>query len=877
MLCGDSKNNIKIWDISKLKIIAQLELKFTNENYNNNNNINDKNNSKSPKNYNVIGLDWNDNNIILATCNTFIFIINFTINKLILNDIINIHSKLYKIVFSPYIQEKQNSTFSVACSDARIRIYEISKIKQSANISPTKILSGHKNSVFGLSYKPINKKDNNQNKYLLASGSDDYKVGIWDLSHKEPKVKFLLGHSDKVRNVVWFKDDNILISGSWDGIAFIWDINYFICLSIINHHKSDIYGIDINNKYPYLFSTSSRDCSISINSYLKNPIKNIFLYKNINENDMIKENHPNLYNQLKNIDNSDNISRAESISNYFLCYPCLKEFYDIIRIILKKSEHSTDNNKIFHITDLYSAYKSKILKIEFDYNNNSNNFNQNEIYKNNIISEAIIKCAAINDWEKFCELNILINNWKKAIMFAPKVSKKYWEDLILRYNNYLKNNRDDKNEEQKNNNINLENNKLIYNILESSINKNIKEPFDLLLNKKEYKNCLLLYIKNFIDKNEKKNNSNNNNIFFDELNEEDKIIELINKIKDNENNEYFVEIMKIINLLVKEKIIENNIIDAICILLSINQIILSIKLLIRFDENELAFYLMDITKNYLYEDIIYINLMKNSLKLNNYKNHISLINICPNEILKIYLYELIIHNSIKLEAKEQKDYENLFNKIKINNNNNNEINILLNLNNNYKDYLPKLINKYFDILLKEIYEENIKYETIKEINEIFNILRIYNLDYKFNNNNNRKDNIFNKLLLIIIFLETLNKNSFCVKLLIHKFLKFSKIEDINELGEDEKIIISLGNDLYKNINNESLFNINFNLHLTLRKDVNLKQIQNNFDKMIKERKLGNVNILNRFSCDLDNKFYFHNSLVRNKIFELNKYIQIIED
>ena len=118
---------------------------------------------------------------------------------------------------------------------------------------------------------------------------------------------------------------------------------------------------------------------------------------------------------------------------------------------------------------------------------------------------------------------------------------------------------------------------------------------------------------------------------------------------------------------------------------------------------------MDITKNYLYEDIIYMNLMKNSLKLNNYKNHISLINLCPNEIIKLYLYELIIHNNIKLQPKEQKEYENLINKIKNNNHDNNEINILLNLNNNYKDYLPKILNKYFDIFLKEIYDENIKY------------------------------------------------------------------------------------------------------------------------------------------------------------------------
>jgi len=333
--------------------------------------------------------------------------------------------------------------------------------------------------------------------------------------------------------------------------------------------------------------------------------------------------------------------------------------------------------------------------------------------------------------------------------------------------------------------------------------------------------------------------------------------------------------MNIINLLVREKIIENKKIEAACILLSVNQITLTIKLLIRLDEIELAFYLMDITHNYLYEDIIYISLMKNSLKLSNYKNHITLINICPNKKVKILLYKLLLNNNIELEKSDKEKYDELINNIKNNNNDKDkEINIFLNINNNPKEYLSNIINKYFDILLEQIIDENIKFDTLKEINELFNILRINNFDIYLINN--KKENYEKKLLLIIIFLETLNRNSFCIKLLVDKYLKLSKIDEINELDDNEKIIISLGNDLYKNINNESLFNINFNLHLTLRKKVNLKQIQQNYDKIIKENNLGKVNVLNRFNCEPENKFYLNNSLMKNIIFEINKYI-IIND
>ena len=855
LLCGDSKSTIKIWDTQKKKVICELKL-------NNNTNTNTSslgNQTKSEsQNYNVVGLDWNEENIILATCNTSIYIIKFTANKLILTDLINVHNKLCKIEFSPYPEEKTTKTFSVACSDGNIRIYEISKLKNGTNISPTKILLGHNNQVFGLSYKPYNYSQ----KYLLASGADDYKVGIWDLNNPKSQgnVKYLYGHTDKVRNVVWFKNDNILISGSWDGIAFIWDIDHYICLSMINKHKSDVYGIDTNYINPYLFATSSRDCSICVFNYDLNPIEHIILYKtDINNiNDLLIQNkYQNLLCELKSIDNTDNINKAELISKYFLSYPCLKEFFDILRIIYHKNEHNTDNNKIFHITDLYSAYKSNILQAEFDFNNNNLNKDVNKI---NLINEAILKCAAINDWEKFCELNILINNWKKALMFAPKVSKKYWEELVIRYNKHIN---EDKNEDDK----------LFFKLLESSITKDIKDSLDLLRKQKEYDKCLLLYVRNMINKNanikEIKGYKGIN--FMEEINEEENINNLINQINKDKNGENYMELIKIINLSVKDKLSEKKIIEAVCLLLSVNQITLSIKLLLALAEYELAFYLMDITQDKLYEDIIYINLLKHSIKMNNYKNHISLINICHNKPIRLKLYKLLLNNNINLEPNEKKEFDYLLNEIK-NNNKDTQINLFLNFNDNIKTFLPEIINKYYNILLTQLCDEKLEIKTLIEINELFNEVRIYNFDIELNNN--EKDIIRKKILLTLIILETLNNNCTSVKLLINKFLKISKADNINKLDENEKLIISLGNYFYKSIKNESLFNINFNLNLSLRKNINYEKIRDDFNKEIKNSNSKDIDIINRFSCDLYNKFYLNTSEMKNIILEENKYIQI---
>ena len=236
------------------------------------------------------------------------------------------------------------------------------------------------------------------------------------------------------------------------------------------------------------------------------------------------------------------------------------------------------------------------------------------------------------------------------------------------------------------------------------------------------------------------------------------------------------------------------------------------------------------------------------------------------------MYKLLLNNTINLENNDKKLYDELIKEEKNNNNKSNEI--FFNLNNNIKEFVPEIINKYYNILLTQLSDEKIKIETLIEINELFNELRIYDFNIEFKD----KENTMKKILLIIIVLETLNKNCTAVKLLINTFFKISKKNNINDLEEKEKMIISLGNYFYKSIKNESLFNVNFNLNLSLRKNVNYEKIRDNFNEEIKKNKNNNnIELINRFSCDLYNKFYLTTSNTKNEILELNKYIQIIND
>lgn len=39
----------------------------------------------------------------------------------------------------------------------------------------------------------------------------------------------------------------------------------------------------------------------------------------------------------------------------------------------------------------------------------------------------------MGNFKKYCETQIRLNNWEKAIAFAPAVSHEYWEELSHKY------------------------------------------------------------------------------------------------------------------------------------------------------------------------------------------------------------------------------------------------------------------------------------------------------------------------------------------------------------------------------------------------------------------------------------------------------------
>ncbi|MEQ2203843.1 Chromatin assembly factor 1 subunit B, partial [Xenoophorus captivus] len=125
--------------------------------------------------------------------------------------------------------------------------------------------------------KAVNVVRFSPNGELLASGGDDAAILLWKLNDsKEPEqtavfqdeedtqlnkeswsvVKTLRGHIEDVYDICWTRDGNLMVSGSVDNTAIMWDINKGQKLCILNDHKSYVQGVTWDPQGQYVATLS---------------------------------------------------------------------------------------------------------------------------------------------------------------------------------------------------------------------------------------------------------------------------------------------------------------------------------------------------------------------------------------------------------------------------------------------------------------------------------------------------------------------------------------------------------------------------------------------------------------------------------------------
>jgi WD40 repeat protein len=77
-------------------------------------------------------------------------------------------------------------------------------------------LVGHSNQVIGIAFSP--------NSQILASGSGDGTIVLWDVASHEPLGPPLTGHENWVTSVAFSPDGQTLVSGSSDKSIILWDV-----------------------------------------------------------------------------------------------------------------------------------------------------------------------------------------------------------------------------------------------------------------------------------------------------------------------------------------------------------------------------------------------------------------------------------------------------------------------------------------------------------------------------------------------------------------------------------------------------------------------------------------------------------------------------
>ena len=89
------------------------------------------------------------------------------------------------------------------------------RVIDAESIYPLRDLHGHHFRVNSVNYSPDGD--------LLASGSNDRRVGLWDTESGE-LLRFITGHSDAVTQVQFSPDATYLVSSSKDGLVIVWAV-----------------------------------------------------------------------------------------------------------------------------------------------------------------------------------------------------------------------------------------------------------------------------------------------------------------------------------------------------------------------------------------------------------------------------------------------------------------------------------------------------------------------------------------------------------------------------------------------------------------------------------------------------------------------------
>jgi len=164
---------------------------------------------------------------------------------------------------------QQSSIIATKAISSEVYIFDWtkhpSKPPADGKCEPNMRLTGHKKDGYGLSWSPSRQG-------LLASGSDDATVCVWDITKGDKVLEaqtILKGHEIGVEDVSWWpQGTDIVASVGDDRRILIWDLrsdkNTSPVQQVDDAHTADINCISFNPFSEFTFATGSRDNTVAL-------------------------------------------------------------------------------------------------------------------------------------------------------------------------------------------------------------------------------------------------------------------------------------------------------------------------------------------------------------------------------------------------------------------------------------------------------------------------------------------------------------------------------------------------------------------------------------------------------------------------------------
>lgn len=131
----------------------------------------------------------------------------------------------------------------ISAADSTIKIWDA----HTGALSQT--LEGHLAGISTIAWTPDSK--------VIASGSDDKIIRLWDIATGKSLPNPLVGHHNYVHSIAFSPKGNMLVSGSYDEAVFLWDVRTARLMRSLPAHSDPVRCVDFVRDGTLIVSCSS--------------------------------------------------------------------------------------------------------------------------------------------------------------------------------------------------------------------------------------------------------------------------------------------------------------------------------------------------------------------------------------------------------------------------------------------------------------------------------------------------------------------------------------------------------------------------------------------------------------------------------------------